>query len=398
MSEPTRVFISYRNLELSRAIGYSLNERLEEAGFLVYFDQTRLKEDGGVQWEDALEQAAREAEVLLILVQPETGESEWVKREIATVREAGGAVVPLIVVDKTEDVVDTMTQMDLDQLQWLVYDPRRIEPIIDSLRERGQEVKQHRALRHGRSVGYRYGADPCEIFLVNNDATIVRGYDVLVNSENTFMQMARFFESDTLSAHIRYKGAYFRSGFMIADTVQDQLNHQVQYTEPKIRPIRAGQVLVTPAGHPDSELAQNFRFIFHAATVVADWYEKKIMPMSARAIPDVVKTCIQKLEWVNQEEGAVIYDEDGNRPQPAWQSDLKSILFPLMASGKGGMIAIESAQQILIGLKKYLDQNPPHTRSVRKIGVCVFDPEDAREIDDEFVKQGFERVMATSWR
>lgn len=288
-----RTFISYRNRDLSRFAGDLLYERLTAEGFEVFYDQERLKNDGGVEWEARLEKAVKEAEVLIVLVQAETGESTWVKREIETMREAKGAIVPIIVTDDETSVTDTLETLGLAQLQYLPYDRNNLGALYETIRQRSKEVREVRRLRsswqHGRSTKFTFEDDPCEIWLVNHDATRVAGFDVLVNTENTFMQMARFFESSTLSATIRRKGAEFDADIMYEDTVQDQLNYQVRYgTRIGGVPVRPGQVLITQAGHKDSILAQRFRYLFHAATVMVDRYERRINPISAMAFPEIV--------------------------------------------------------------------------------------------------------------
>lgn len=95
--------------------------------------------------------------------------------------------------------------------------------------------------------------------------TKTTGIDVLVNSENDYMQMARFFETRTVSSLLRRRGARI-SGGKYVDTVQQELDFQLG---DRARPVQAAEVFITSAGGPDSKLAteNKARYIFHVAAV-----------------------------------------------------------------------------------------------------------------------------------
>jgi hypothetical protein len=92
------------------------------------------------------------------------------------------------------------------------------------------------------------------IHLAGGDMTEFRDIDVFVNSENDYMQMARAFERKSISSSLRYLGACFdKANRLLEDTVQDELTKKVE-SELGPRPLGHYAVVVTSAGHADSDL------------------------------------------------------------------------------------------------------------------------------------------------
>jgi O-acetyl-ADP-ribose deacetylase (regulator of RNase III) len=401
MVESIKVFISYRNLDLSRNAGMNLERELKGRGLTVFFDQTGLKRDGGVEWEKVLTDNVQTCHVLVVLVEPDTSQSTWVKREIEMARTKLAAVIPVLVLDDASKVMTTLNQLDLDGLQFLPYAgiPENVDVIANAIRARADEVMERRrreeAWQNEKTAQFRLkGAEDVLVELVTGDATTISGYDVLVNTENTYMQMARYFESRTLSCAIRRKGSLMRGGFIVDDFVQDQLNRQVRSApEYPGTPVRILEVLVTEAGHPESELAQmDFRYILHAATVTVDPYSQRIDSIPLLAVPDIIGACLNRLESINKAGGAVLYVADGVKEAPkADYQALTSILFPLFGAGQGGNDPIVVAARLIEGFRNAIRKRKAGT-AMPKLGLCVYNPDYAEPTALEFVQQGFERL------
>jgi O-acetyl-ADP-ribose deacetylase (regulator of RNase III) len=394
-----KVFISYKNLVASRAVGLNIATELRKLGYDVFFDQDDLRDKGGVTWENVLETHLKSCEVLLVLIQKETSESEWVAKEIAMSRDAKATVVPIIIEDKEADVTKTLEALHLQQTQYLIYRLRDISNITQTIEERTIEVRKERELhdawkkKSGYFKQYKLPNETCDIVLINDDATVVSNFDVLVNTENTFMQMARYFESHTLSAVIRRKGALIEDGYQLEDTVQEQLNTQVKYARRlNMLPLLPGQLVVTEAGHEDSELRKKFKYIIHAAAVTIDPYEKRITPMPLTGIRDVVLSCMEKVETINEAPNKVIFLEQGKTKEPVNFRELTSILFPLFGTGAGQQNHYEVAEKIILGFRTYIQNSSEASRQISKIGLCVYNPEHAQGIAKLFEKSGFKSV------
>ena len=83
-----------------------------------------------------------------------------------------------------------------------------------------------------------------KLHVAAGDVGRVRDIDVLVSSENDYMQMARFFESRTVSSTLRLRGAQLGGGHF-DDTIQTEID---LYLKQRFRPLQAGDCVVTSAG------------------------------------------------------------------------------------------------------------------------------------------------------
>ena len=106
--------------------------------------------------------------------------------------------------------------------------------------------------------------------LITGDLRSVRGIDVWVNSENTNMQMARYFDF-AISSVIRFEGARKnRAGHVIDDLIQNELD-EIMDGE---RSVSEAAVIATGPG--ELEKKYGVKAIFHAASVrgaVGEGYE-----------------------------------------------------------------------------------------------------------------------------
>ena len=172
------------------------------------------------------------------------------------------------------------------------------------------------------------GKDDSAVGLVTGDIQNVKGVDVWVNSENTNMQMARPFEN-SISGVIRYLGAEKdpQNGQISTDTIVDELKKKMG-TDTSVDPAI---VLVTTSG----EMLKSHRVkrIFHVAANYGQ--------VGQGYIPiDNVANCIVNALKVS------VADEE---------SELRSILFPLMATrSRRGDVLEDRVKPLLNAAIEYL--------------------------------------------
>jgi O-acetyl-ADP-ribose deacetylase (regulator of RNase III) len=179
-------------------------------------------------------------------------------------------------------------------------------PIFTILQEARKDWKAER-ITTPESHAFRMRDRPDrQIVIITGDIRERRDIDVWVNSENTNMQMARFYER-ALSAIIRYEGARKDDqGEIVEDTIAIELRQATNGREF----VRPGAIYVTGSG----ELAQTrgVKKIFHAAAVTG-------VPgggyVAIHEVERIVTTALERM------------DRDGN---------LRSIAFPMLGTGVGG--------------------------------------------------------------
>jgi O-acetyl-ADP-ribose deacetylase (regulator of RNase III) len=187
--------------------------------------------------------------------------------------------------------------------------------------------------------------DKCEVFeyqlrevpgkkicLITGDIQNVRIADVWVNSENTNMQMARYYDR-SISSVIRYLGAKRdQVGHVVDDTIANELV-EIMGDHKTVPPAT---VVVTGSG----ELARTHKVkkVFHVASVqgaVAHGYS----PIGN------IEACVT----------SVLRRVDSPEFRDA---GFKSILFPLMGTGTGRGSLRENAGKLIEAAIAYLEANP----------------------------------------
>jgi O-acetyl-ADP-ribose deacetylase (regulator of RNase III) len=166
--------------------------------------------------------------------------------------------------------------------------------------------------------------------LVTGDRENIGIGDVWVNSENTDMQMDRYYGTST-SATIRYLGAKKHpiTGRVVEDTIANELAEKMG-SENSVDPAR---VIPTRAG----ELHQknNVKWIFHVASVTGQPRE------GYRPIERIERCVINVLKLADAAE----FREDG----------LTSILFPVLGTGPAGGDLKEHAERCINAAVDYLE-------------------------------------------
>ena len=173
------------------------------------------------------------------------------------------------------------------------------------------------------------GGQHKRIALVTGDIRAVKVADIWVNSENTNMQMARYYER-SISGIIRYLGATKDiAGNVTEDTIANELA-QVMGSNLIVHPT---SVLVTGAG--GLQKTHNVKKIFHVAAVYGE------IGFGYRPINNI-EACITNCLIKADSEG---FSNLG----------LKSILFPLMGTGVARGNLEEIAERLIRAAVSYME-------------------------------------------
>lgn len=88
----TQIFIAYSLVD--RNFVQKLAMDLEEAGLSVWYDVSRL--EGGAHWRAEIEKSIRDSQYMVVVMSPESVESEWVEREFLFASNLGLKIIPVI--------------------------------------------------------------------------------------------------------------------------------------------------------------------------------------------------------------------------------------------------------------------------------------------------------------
>jgi O-acetyl-ADP-ribose deacetylase (regulator of RNase III) len=166
--------------------------------------------------------------------------------------------------------------------------------------------------------------------LVTGDYENIRVADVWVNSENTEMQMDRYYGTST-SATIRYLGATKDpdTGRVIEDTIGQALAGKMAGQ----RQVDPGVVIATD---PGALRAQGVKLLMHAASVIGQPRE------GYRPIERIERCVTRALTRLDTDLRSL---------------GLTSIMFPLFGTGPGGGDLRDHATRLIHAAVEYLDTN-----------------------------------------
>lgn len=205
-------------------------------------------------------------------------------------------------------------------------------PIFTLLQDARKDWKTERITQLTEAVS-RLKTQPNKLIsIITGDLRERHGIDVWVNSENTNMQMARFYDR-SFSAIVRYEGALKdENGEVLEDTIANELKAQLgerQFVTP-------GTIYVTSAGALTD--SHGVKKIFHAATVSG-------VPGGGYQVMQEVERCVTN----------ALRRMDQNQLQAA---DLRSIAFPMLGTGAGGGKVDEVVPLLIRAAITYLTQSP----------------------------------------
>lgn len=393
----TQVFISYRKKNgETPAIAREIATTLEQAyGYQVFLDIARIPT--AAEWEKLIYENIYRSDVLIVLMDAETADSQWVQREVDVARGAHVSILPLAVVDpKQINILSAAEKLAIANLQYSQHfrgteaDYALLVKDIERLTKNTRDAQKHwmeETVERWRVrppidhvAQYRtFSPAPfdttCKLHLAVGDLLRMGSFDVIVNSENTYMQMARYYEYTTLSSQLRRLGSREKMGRIIEDTLQDELNQRITKLATG-RPIPLTQVIATYAGHESSQLRKKARYIFHAATVsiAAEEAAITVTPLNtSEGIRRAVVNCLEKTLEVNRDGGLPPLSKSGKKTNQQPAEPIRSIIFPMFGTGKGGLPVSQVAPAMVTGVYEFLRQSchDPHF-TLTDIHLCAY--------------------------
>jgi len=404
-----KVFISYRKLDLSKQESVYLRKILVDAEYEVFLDVAEMPV--GSHWQNTIYNEVRTSGVLIVLLEPGTEKSEWVQREVDVARGAQVSILPIRLGHEEftdeqihavqEKLVITDTHYGIfcseqyindhaltrNQREFIAVKNQEIFDTIESLiintrsvqRKWAKEVAISHAQRpavyepeYARFPIKNKRGEEVNIYLSVGDLTKFRNVDVIVNSENDYLQMARFFENYTISSQLRHLGATDNNGLFLHDRIQEELDDKME-TVYRARPIPLGQVLVTSAGHPQSALVQRgIRYIFHVVTSRVNTIKHPFF-IEASSDSDVIRTlvnnCLSNVVGVDTKEVPIFYSNARFR-RAIPDKPIESIVFPIFGAGHGALEITDVLPHMAGAMMEFIrNDNQSH---LKHIFLCVY--------------------------
>lgn len=428
MADKVRVFICYKKLLSRQEDGQQVIQKNTEAQIFQYLllnhgpydpwvDNSRLA--AGMQWESEIYSQILTSDVLVALVGPGTSKSEWVRREIALANALGISVVP-VGFDLTDaQMAEETKALSISDLQWIITrniqlnnGPALMAELDVALqgafvatRERQRttlsELWKRRAPARKKApdnqtcASFELASQPGTVALhvASGDIATIRSIDVVVNSENDYMQMARFFESHTVSSVLRRRGARVKDG-RYQDIIQQELDWQLR---DRGRPVQASEVFATSAGGPDSELAKvnKARAIIHVAAVQAVDAESRTIPYKhPQQIETSVRAVLSALAALNQKSGVFSPPDSDQRAEQerlaaSGKGVMRSIIFPLLGTGQGGADTAEVVDPMVDSMISFLSDtdNRVLAEELEDIYISAYTQDDVGTVKDALARR-----------
>jgi hypothetical protein len=361
MAEKTRIFICHKKLNADRTennSAYQLATFLAEiADYDVWIDDS-LKE--GALWAKTIYRKLLAAHVVILVLNDQTADSEWVRQEISLASAFGIQIIPLGLDIDEGQLKDQLLKLKLapvhygrpfntssqtakaivTRLALAIKEARTatesvgfalLKEIADAVRPRPVPAKPNLSVKE-RS--FTFGAKKFAVHVTTGDIFRLSNYQILVNSENDFMQMARVFDSKSISSQIRHDGGPRE------DTIQAEIEHAFQsgqYT----RPVPVSTSIITSSGGKESKLHQKgISHIIHVAAVKTDLDARKIAALTdEEKIRDCVASALSAAQDICRAHGVVSPEgtlqrqtQEANKAQFA----PTRLMMPLFGTGTGG--------------------------------------------------------------
>ncbi|MBV9083165.1 MAG: macro domain-containing protein [Acidobacteriaceae bacterium] len=215
---------------------------------------------------------------------------------------------------------------------------------VDALNKTIQDLRQELALRDQskkaapdiaprQTLSYRLKKHKQrKIGIITGNLEDIKDVDIWVNSENTNMQMSRYFEG-TISGTIRYLGS---KRDWAGDVQEDLIGNELRSRMAGKTTVEPGTVLVTEAGELNK--THNVKKIFHVAAVRG---VRGVPGKSYNPVENVDVCVIKALERADAED--------------LREFECKSIVFPLLGAGAAGGDTSQLAEKLLNRAIHYLD-------------------------------------------
>ena len=202
---------------------------------------------------------------------------------------------------------------------------------------------------------FSVGSKNISVHVSSGDIFRLSNYDLLVNSENDYMQMARIFDMASLSASIRHYGSSVEKGYL-EDTIQLEIE-KAFIGRP--RPVPPATAVITSSGGPSSSLYRNNRVshIIHIAAVQAVLAEHRIAPLMAESqIRDCVYAALLAVQTICATRGIISPEGTVQRllqENVADRFSPKRVVLPLFGTGRGGRRTSDVGPIILEAIRDF---------------------------------------------
>jgi nudix-type nucleoside diphosphatase (YffH/AdpP family) len=255
-------------------------------------------------------------------------------------------------------------EIPLDDLLQMIEENQVEDPklLIGGLWLRDEHRDKARRPLNYSSVQYQLAGYPERILgYKTGPISHIKGVDIWVNSENEDMIMDRFV-GKTISANIRYLGANKdASGSLIDDIINNDLTALVGSQSP----VRIGRVFETTSGM----LARTHQVhaIMHVATV-----RGAENGLGLKADLDDLALCVRNaLAAVDQRNGRHAWLKRLPQIRRLFGlTDSRSVLFPMIGSGDGGLSVDQVAPRLFAAATAYYNDNP--STSINEIYLLAF--------------------------
>ncbi|KUN76149.1 hypothetical protein AQJ64_39125 [Streptomyces griseoruber] len=179
----------------------------------------------------------------------------------------------------------------------------------------------------------RAGSRPVTVHLAPIE--LLRDIDVLVSSENVHLEMSKSFRPTVSGALRRSAVVGCAADGPVADVLADELAAWVR-ARPGVLPLRPGTVVPTGSG---ALAERGVRRVYHAAVAVPDGLSYRVDPQH---IATAVAGCFARARQERTEGGLA----------------LRSICFPLLGAGRGGLERGTSAEWLRWAIEDALSADP----------------------------------------
>ncbi|MER7728967.1 alpha/beta fold hydrolase [Streptomyces sp. NPDC096323] len=182
------------------------------------------------------------------------------------------------------------------------------------------------------------GGHVTPLYLHGGPVEQLRNVDIVVSSENTYLQMSQFFKPSTSGSLRRAAAEKSGGGQILEDVAGDHLTAWLRSHGSFGLPVSGGTVAPTPAGALSK---RNVQRIYHAA-IAAPISGTNNYGIDPQSIPRAVHAIFDLARQERNEQGLA----------------LSSICFPLFGAGRGGMSVSESFELIWEPLMSELAEDP----------------------------------------
>jgi O-acetyl-ADP-ribose deacetylase (regulator of RNase III) len=254
-------------------------------------------------------------------------------------------------------------QRDDDSKERLQYWAKDLPSLIRQSREKEEQRRkaERAALPSGVDAVFGLPSNPKRtIAIVTGSLRNIRDADVIVSSENTDLQPARYYDP-SMSGTLRYLDAEKNESDLrvTRDAYLESL--EAAKVEARVQvPVLPGAVIAVPT---TGLLRQGVKYVFHAATVqgaIETGYSAR-----EEAIDEAIANCFRRFSTLSKTDS------------------LRSILFPVFGAGAGRLGSDSIAPRMIAAIQKGMEEHgavnrvvmfahiEPHRRALREAAAAA---------------------------